>query len=97
MNSRYGDVSFTLPTLIGNVFNKLNTPFELKKLEDFMKRHPNLAVAKNSFYQALENINTNIRWMSQYFENIEAWLDENSKPGEFYFESLSRSYAFNFE
>ena len=75
-------MSFTLPTLVSNVFNRLNSQFELKKVEDFIKRHPNLAVAKNAFSQALENINTNIRWMDKYFTKIDNWLIENGQTEE---------------
>jgi aminopeptidase N len=74
---KYGSVSFTLPTLVTSITNKLNTKYDLKRVEYFIATHY-LGVTTEAFQTAVENINTNIRWTERNVENIKKWLQNNN-------------------
>lgn len=76
MNSRYGSVSFTLPTLVTSITNRLNTRYDLSRVENFIATH-DLGLTTEAFQKAIENINTNIRWTEKNIQNIKKWLQNN--------------------
>ncbi|CAF0920546.1 unnamed protein product [Brachionus calyciflorus] len=75
---RYGAFSFTLPTLIDSIIKTLNSNYYLKRLDDFIERAQDLGVAADAFKQAIEKINTNIRWKEKNLDSIHNWLKDNS-------------------
>ena len=78
-------MSFTLPNIIKVVTGKMNKKSDLARVQSFIERHPKLGVASEAFQQALENINTNIRWMDKNYKKIDDWLQSIEKPGWSYF------------
>ena len=64
------------------VTQRLNTKYQLKRVQDFIDRTPELGVAKEAFAQALENINTNIRWRETNLEPVTQWLNTAINTGE---------------
>ena len=74
---RFGRVAFTLSRLVESVTSNLNTKYQLNRVEDFIKRTPNLGIASDAFKQSLENIKTNIRWIETNKNNINTWLLNN--------------------
>ena len=76
----YGGVAFTLADLVESVTSDLNTVYQLNRVQDFIKKHPNLGVATDAFKQATENIRTNIRWIETNKLKIHDWLVSNFVP-----------------
>lgn len=74
INLRFGGISFTLPTVVTRVFSKLNTKFDLTKMRDFKVSHPNLGIANNVYNEALETVESNVRWMETNLESITDFL-----------------------
>ena len=73
---KYGKISFTLANLVSNVFSNLNSEFDLKNLQAFNVRHPDLGVASKAFEETLEIVEANIRWMNTNFNSISEWLEK---------------------
>lgn len=74
---RHGSTSFTLPSLIESITSRLSSNYHLQRIQDFIKKTPNLGVTEDAFEQAIENININIRWLITNLKPIVDWLDEN--------------------
>ncbi len=70
----YGGVSFTLSRLVERVLANFNTNYELTLVEKFIGERGTLGVATNSFNEAIENININIRWMNKNLNHVTSWL-----------------------
>ena len=70
----YGGVSFTLSRLVERVLANFNTNYELILVEKFIGERGTLGVATNSFNEAVENININIRWMNKNSNRVTNWL-----------------------
>ena len=52
----------------------MNTEYELNLVKKFLIDHRNLGSAAKAFDQALENIETNIRWVETNFNDVLEWL-----------------------
>ena len=65
---------------MSSVTKNLKTKADLRRVQSFIENHSNLGVTIESFKQALENINSNIRWMKNNYEKIEKWLKLKEKP-----------------
>ena len=74
INLRFGGISFTLPTVVTRVFSKLNNKFDLTKMRDFKVSHPNLGIANNVYNEALESVESNVRWMETNLKSITDFL-----------------------
>lgn len=72
--AKYGHVSFTLSNIVKYVTRKLNSEFDVMRLNRFLKNHPKLEIAKMAFTEALEEVGTNTRWMKKNLEPIRSWL-----------------------
>jgi hypothetical protein len=72
-----------LPSLVEASLSKLNTKNDLKRVENFIKSHPNLGVATAAFQNGLETIKTNIRWLETNLESLKKWFQDNSKDKSF--------------
>jgi glutamyl aminopeptidase len=46
-------------------------------MEIFFMDYPDAGAGKAARNQALDHVRTNIRWLSQYKETVEGWLDAN--------------------
>lgn len=77
--NKYGSVSFTLPNLISRTFSKLNTEFELKKLNQFKIDHSPLEIAGPAFNELLETVSANTNWMNKNLNAITQWLTDKKK------------------
>ena len=74
-------MAFTLPNLVTGVTQRLSTKLELQRVQDFIGRNQNnLGVATEAFSQALENINTNMRWKEKNLQLVHEWLSEQVNP-----------------
>ncbi len=73
-------MSFTLPNLVARTTQKMNTQFDIDKIEQFLINHPNVGVAKTAFKEALETAKTNKRWMDTNAEPIKKWLQQSASP-----------------
>jgi hypothetical protein len=67
-------VAFTLPSLIESITKRLNTNYDLKRVNSFLESEKYLGSAADAFKQAIETISTNIRWMNKYSISIQNWL-----------------------
>lgn len=76
--AKYGHVSFTLSNLVKYVTRKLNSEFDVMKLDRFLKNHPKLAIAEMAFKEAVEEVGTNTRWMKKNLGPIKSWLKVES-------------------
>ena len=62
---------------------RLSTKLELQRVNDFIARNKNnLGLASDAFSQALENINTNIRWIEKNLQSVHEWLNTQINPIE---------------
>ncbi|CAF0711353.1 unnamed protein product [Brachionus calyciflorus] len=75
---KFGSVSFTLPSLVESITRSLNSNYYLNRINEFVKRNPELGVAAEAFEQAIENIKINIRWKVKNLESIHQWLKSNN-------------------
>jgi len=70
-----------LPNLVTGVTQRLSTKLELQRVQDFIARNQNnLGGATEAFSQALENINTNMRWKEKNLQLVHEWLSEQINP-----------------
>lgn len=71
----FNSIPFTLNNLVVDVLSGFNNEYDLEKIESFMRNeHHNLGMTMSSFNEAVEEVNTNIRWMNSYFDLILNWL-----------------------
>ncbi|XP_038078719.1 putative aminopeptidase-2 isoform X2 [Patiria miniata] len=75
----YGSTVFLFDSLIIGVTTRFNTPDRLLEVEKFMADHPDQGTGKQAFTQSVAEINANIRWMAQNYDEVEEWLDNASK------------------
>ena len=76
-------MAFTLPNLVTGVTQRLTSKLDLQRVKDFIARNQNnLGVATEAFSRALENINTNIRWLEKNLLSVHEWLDAQINPIE---------------
>ena len=75
---KYGSASFTLPNLVTSCTSRLNKDHDLARVEDFVRRTPNLGVTTDAFRNAIETIKTNIRWTKKNLQPIFQWLQDSS-------------------
>lgn len=68
LNNRY------LGRLIKSITGGFTTQFQLKQVEAFYKQHPEAGAGTRARKQALENINTNIKWLHNNYNNVQQWL-----------------------
>ena len=83
---RYGQNSFSLAALIESLTSKLNTKYELNRLKIFVSQQTDLGVTKPALDRAIENIQTNIRWMDKNYKLITDWLISHASRDMFEFE-----------
>lgn len=74
----YGGISLALSNLVTSCTSRLNKKFDLDRVECFIKRTPNLGNAAEAFQNALETIQTNIRWTQKNMQPIFDWLKTES-------------------
>jgi len=70
----FGSLVFTLPDLIANVFQDLNTQADLDLIEAFILKQPDLGSSSNEFANVLEKVKANKRWKDKYSHVIFTWL-----------------------
>ncbi|XP_052090870.1 uncharacterized protein LOC127727793 [Mytilus californianus] len=75
ISSRYGKSSFAIKNLITGITDSFNTEIDLQKLKAFKMNNPDLGSGTRSYEQAVENTELNIKWMTDNYETLEAWLD----------------------
>ena len=76
--SKLGELSFTLPSIVENVLQYVNTKADLDLVEKFIKKTKDLSIAERSFISSLEKIKANIRWMDTIGRDIRIWLSTNA-------------------
>ena len=76
--AKYGGIILTLPYIVENVLQHVNTEHELADIEKFMIDTPGLSMAERAFLLSIEKIRTNIRWMNTVGSDIQAFLATNS-------------------
>ncbi|XP_022081849.1 putative aminopeptidase-2 isoform X2 [Acanthaster planci] len=72
----YGDTVFLLDSLISGITSNFNTEFELQMLKQFMEDHPDQGTGARAFAEAVAVIEANIRWVEQFYDEVEGWLTE---------------------
>lgn len=77
---RYSSVSFTLANLVTSCTSRLNKQTDLNRVENFVKQTSNLGPAAEAFKNAIETIQTNIRWTQMNLKPIREWLAALPKP-----------------
>ncbi|XP_076343082.1 aminopeptidase N-like [Tachypleus tridentatus] len=61
--------------LVKSVFSSFNTPFERKQIKDFyVKNEDNIGPANRAFLQSIEEVEANVQWMRDNFDDIKNWL-----------------------
>ena len=65
--------------MVTTVTSQLNKEIDLARVEDFIRRTPNLGVTTEAFKNAIETIKTNIRWTQKNLKTIQDWLMIASK------------------
>lgn len=80
---KYGNVAFTLPSIVKSLTENFNSKFELMKLERFSVDHPDTGIAESAFAEAAETISSNVRWMDKNLQAIKLWLQSNSGAMKF--------------
>jgi hypothetical protein len=63
--------------LIDGVLQKLATQNDLRRVEAFIKAHPDLGLTAPSFQSAIEIITTNIQWLKTNINSLNEWLKNN--------------------
>ena len=77
---RFNSIPFTLNNLVVECFSGLNSKYDLDKIESFILNDSiDLGMTMGSFRQAIEQIQTNIRWMNMNFNLITNWLAKITK------------------
>ena len=67
-----------LSSLIDSILGNLKTNYELNRVEEFIRKTPELGIASASFQQGVETIKTNIRWLEQNKEALSSWISVNN-------------------
>jgi hypothetical protein len=58
------------------IAQKLNTLFDIKKINEFLLNHPNTGIAASAFLEALDYVELNVRWMDTNAEPVKQWLEQ---------------------
>ncbi|XP_052786340.1 glutamyl aminopeptidase-like [Mya arenaria] len=75
LNDKFGEDTFIIREMIGQVTQYVNTEFELRQLELLFREKPPKG-ARQGADHALALIRANINWMDRYYPEILAWLEE---------------------
>ena len=69
--ARFNSIPFTLNNLVVSLLSSLNTANDLEKINNFIQNGQNdMGMTISSFQEAIEELNTNIRWMNRNFHLI---------------------------
>jgi len=68
LNDRY------LGRVIKSITNGFTTKFQLKEVSQFYAQYPDAGAGKRAREQALEKVNSNIKWLDNNYNNVENWL-----------------------
>ncbi|XP_033121289.1 aminopeptidase N-like isoform X2 [Anneissia japonica] len=74
----YGDSLFQFTSLIKGVTSNFNTEFHLHEVLSFMEQHPDQGTGRTAFLQSVEQIEANIRWMSNNYDQVKDWLHKET-------------------
>lgn len=77
--SEYGGLTFTLPRFVDAATGLLNTEYDKERIKSFIGKNWNLGIASEAFQRALENIDSNIRWLKVNLVKFKQWLNLNNK------------------
>lgn len=61
--------------MVDTLLSSFSTQWELDDVTAFIVAQPDLGVAEQSFYKAVESINANIRWREQHEDDLIDWLE----------------------
>ncbi|XP_052782181.1 putative aminopeptidase-2 isoform X1 [Mya arenaria] len=75
LQNTYGKGVFSFTSLIRGLTSSFNTEFQLSQLQQFQMQHPDMGTGNRAFQQAMENTETNIKWMALNKNAISSWLD----------------------
>ncbi|XP_011870128.1 PREDICTED: aminopeptidase N-like [Vollenhovia emeryi] len=68
----------SLKEIIKSATKRLNTKYKLKDIKEFMRKHlDELGSARRTILQAIEQVESNIRWLDKYHGQIYNWLQKN--------------------
>jgi aminopeptidase N len=73
----FGRATFTIGRLIVAAVSHFHDPLDLKSVQTFF-RYVNVGSGKRSLLQSLEQIQSNINFLSRYDQELELWLGRNS-------------------
>ncbi|XP_022081852.1 aminopeptidase Ey-like isoform X2 [Acanthaster planci] len=76
LRASYGDTVFVLDSLISKLTFGFNTEFELQMVKQFIADHLDLGSGARVFTEAVAVIESNIRWIDQYYKEVAGWLKE---------------------
>ncbi|XP_043289825.1 aminopeptidase N [Venturia canescens] len=69
----------TMNSIVKSATKKINTPYELKDLLGFATEHSKeLATATRTIKQAVEQAESNVRWLERSYPTIREWLQKNT-------------------
>jgi hypothetical protein len=54
----------------------LTTKNDLKRVQSFIARTPDLGVARAAFKSAVETITANVRWLEKNQVSLKSWLEQ---------------------
>ncbi|XP_061165768.1 aminopeptidase N-like isoform X2 [Saccostrea echinata] len=69
-----GSVLYKFSRLIAGSLTKLNTRYELRELEAFLRENPDMGSGTRAFQQAIEKTKSNIKWMDKNYDIVKQWL-----------------------
>ncbi|XP_062606091.1 endoplasmic reticulum aminopeptidase 1-like [Saccostrea cucullata] len=73
----FGDVPFTLSSIIEGSTSEFSTQFDLEEVQKFFQEH-DAGPGTRSVQMALENIQMNTQWLEQNGETVITWLQTNT-------------------
>lgn len=74
LNDRY------LGRLIPSVTKNFSTKVKLDEIKRFFEKYPEAGAGAIFRHQALENVESNIKWLETNVRKVDSWLDLNPKP-----------------
>ncbi|XP_038059590.1 aminopeptidase N-like [Patiria miniata] len=74
---RFGDSLFHFGRIVQGVTKPFTSEFHLQELEKFIAEHPDQGTGAAAFAQAVEEIQSNVRWMESHYDEVKTWLDES--------------------
>ena len=77
--AEYGGLTFTLPRFVDAATGLLNTDYDMERIKNFLSRNPNLGIASEAFQRAMENIDSNIRWLKVNLIKFKQWFSLNNR------------------